>query len=258
MKRVVIIGSGNVAWALALAVSRAENLELVQIYARNIAAASELAQASGCGFTSVPEYLAAADLYVIAVSDLAVGSVSASLPFGDAVVAHTAGAVDMSVLNSKIVNGAVLYPLQTFTKGREVDFSDVPFLIEGRTEQALECVREVAQALSDSVHEVNSTRRARMHVAAVFACNFTNHMYVVAQQLLGDNNMSFDLLKPLILETAQKAVASPSPLDTQTGPAIRNDFKTKSMHCEMLLEKPDLKNIYITLSKNIWEISKKI
>lgn len=258
MIKIVIIGSGNVASALAGAISKCVELELVQIYARNEANAERIATSVGCEFACEEKALAKADLYIIAVSDVAVGAVSAQLSFGDAVVAHTAGSVDLAAMSHKITNAAVLYPLQTFTLGRELDLSNVPFLIEGRSTRSLECVRAVAQKLSCCVCEHDSERRARVHLAAVFASNFTNHMYATAEAILGSNADAFELLKPLIRETADKALAAPSPRFTQTGPAVRNDFKTKSKHCDMLYGNPDLKNIYITLSKNIWEISKKI
>lgn len=258
MIKVVIIGSGNVASALAGAIINSVELELIQIYARNGANAERIANSVGCGFACQEESLAKADLYIIAVSDVAVSAVSAQLSFGDAVVAHTAGSVDLAAMSPRITNAAVLYPLQTFTVGREIDMSNVPFLIEGRSPRSLECVRTVAQSLSCCVREYDSEHRAHVHLAAVFASNFTNHMYVVAETLLGGNADAFELLKPLIRETADKAVAASTPRLTQTGPAVRNDFKTKSKHCEMLYANPDLKNIYITLSKNIWEISKKI
>ncbi len=257
MKEIVVIGSGNVAEALALALKK-KGMGPVQIFARNKETGPQLAARCGCGWTDDPARLAPAGLYVIAVTDRAIGKVSDQLDFGGAVVAHTAGSVDLDALSSRIVHRAVLYPLQTFTRGREISLDDVPFLIEGATTLALNAVREVASGLSSQVKEVSSAQRAQLHLAAVFACNFTNYMYTIGEDLLASAHLPFDLLKPLIRETALKAVASSSPRLIQTGPAVRNDYRTKSRHCEMLVEKPDYKNIYINLSKNIWETSKKI
>lgn len=257
MKKIVIIGSGNVAEALALSLAE-QGMAPVQIYARNVESGSALAARCGAEYAGEPAQLAPADLYLIAVSDRAIASVSGSLDFGDAIVAHTSGSTPVDALSSKIRHRAVLYPLQSFTKGRSVDFREIPLMIEGCSAKALECVREVAGALSDRVLEVDSHRRAAVHLAAVFVSNFVNYMYTIGEELLADTGMDFSLLKPLILETARKAVESSSPRRVQTGPAVRNDFQTKNLHCEMLVDKPDLKNIYINLSNQIWETSKKI
>lgn len=256
MTTTVIIGSGNVAHSLAVALTRAGEPPL-QIFARNAAAARKIAALCGCPHESDPQRLAAADLYIIAVSDRAVASVAAALDFGGAVVAHTAGSVPIGVFPRKIHHAAVIYPLQTFTKGRDVDLHTTPILIEGSTPHALKIAGEVAGLLSGDVRVVDSRRRLLIHAAAVFASNFTNYMYIVGEELAVAAGMDFSILKPLIGETAQKALAADSPRHTQTGPASRNDFQTKSLHSELLHERPDLKNIYTNLSNNIWEISKK-
>ena len=256
MKRIVIVGSGNVAQAFALALTEA-GMPPVQIYARNGAAGRELAAQCGAAYTDDGAQVMQADLYLIAVTDRAIASVAASFEAGNAVVAHTSGTTELEALAPKVHHRAVLYPLQTFTKGRRIDFRTVPLLVEGATAQALACVTEVAEALSERVVRMDSAQLAMLHLAAVFACNFTNYMYTVGEELLAEAGLDFSLLRPLILETAHKAADASSPRLTQTGPAVRNDFQTKSRHCEMLREKPDLKSIYIMLSKNIWETSKK-
>lgn len=253
---IVIIGSGNVAEAFALGLSETGHPP-VQIYARNRNEGTRIAAKCQCRFTADPAGIKPAGLYIIAVSDKAIASVSGSINFGDAVVAHTSGCTGIDALSSNIRHKAVLYPLQTFTKGHKVDFRTVPLMVEGATPKALEAVTATARLLSDNVLDVASKQRALIHVAAVFASNFTNHMYAVGELLARDAGMDFEVLKPLIRQTAEKALAAGSPLTTQTGPAIRNDFQTKSRHCELLAEKPDLKNIYINLSKSIWETSKK-
>lgn len=257
MIETVIVGSGNVASAIAHTMSE-NGMPLKQVFSRNRTEGKRIASKYGCGYTSEPSELAEAGLYIIAVADKAIGTVSEILDFGDAVVAHTAGSVPMDELPDKIKNKGVLYPLQTFTKGRKVDFSTVPVLTEYATDKAREIIAEFAGMLSGNVMEMDSHRRAMVHIAAVFACNFANYMYIVGEELMKEAEADFSLLKPLILETAAKAAEAESPLSTQTGPAVRNDFKTKSIHCDMLFEKYDLKNIYINLSKNIWETSKKI
>jgi predicted short-subunit dehydrogenase-like oxidoreductase (DUF2520 family) len=258
MKTVVVIGTGNVAQAMALAVASCKELKLKQVCARNATAARQLATRCGCAFAPITSKLATADLYILAVSDSAVAGLSASLDFHGGVVAHTGGSIPLKEISSKVADRAVLYPLQTFTRGRRVTFSKIPLLIEGNTARAKECVREVAEALSKIVCEVDSEHRAQVHLAAVFACNFANHMYVIGEQLTEEAGVDFSLLKPLIKETALKAASAPSPRQVQTGPAVRNDYRTKSKHADMLFQKPEYKNLYVSISKDIWETSKKI
>lgn len=256
MEDIVIIGSGNVAEVLASAFTKAGHAP-IQIFSRNTEAGRRIAEKCDCGHTSAPHEIKPAGLYVIAVSDKAISTVSDSIDFGDAVVAHTSGSTDINTLSRKITDKAVLYPLQTFTKGREVDFREVPVMVEGTTGKALDTITKAAGILSGNVTEVASKQRAMIHVAAVFACNFTNHMYSISEMLANCAGTDFSILKPLIRETADKALAAQSPSDTQTGPAIRNDFQTKALHCDILAEKADLKNMYTNLSNHIWATSKK-
>ncbi len=258
MTRLAIIGSGNVAWALAEAAALNDALELVQIYARDKAGGGRLAQACGCDFASSPEGLETADVYIVAVSDAAIGPVSAQLDFGHGVVLHTAGSVPADALSEKIAHRGVLYPLQTFSKGRRADLSVVPLLVEGCTPYALECAERVASALSGRVARMGSAQRVQIHLAAVFACNFVNHMYAAAETLASRAGLPFDMLGPLIVETAAKACAARSPRDVQTGPASRGDVATVRRHAEMLSDDPAMQEIYVKLSDNIWEPSKKI
>lgn len=252
--KIVIIGSGNVAGALTGALSRA-GMPPVQVWARSKTGAAKVASICGCPFSDDPGELARADLYLLAVSDKAVRPVAARLDFGDGVAAHTAGSVDLDALGTKY--RAVFYPLQTITRGRQIDFRNVPILVEGNNARSLGVVREVADMLSDTVLEVDSRRRTILHMAAVFANNFTNHMYAAGEELAREAGFGFDILKPLITETTAKAMECASPRDAQTGPAVRNDFETRSRHTELLAGKPYLQNLYVNISKNIWETSKK-
>ncbi len=257
MTQIVVIGSGNLAWALTRALTDAGNPP-VQIYSRNTAEGIAIAKIAGCRFASEPGKLAKAELYIIAVSDRAIPTLSASLDFGDAVVAHTAGSWPIASLSDKVKHKAVFYPLQTFTKGRELDFPSIPVFIEASDDIALTAMKLLDEILGVEARQLDSRNRFMLYAAAVFASNFTNYMYTVGEQLATEAGVGFEVLKPLITETAAKAVDAPSPRQTQTGPAIRNDFQTRSAHCDLLTEKPDLKNIYINLSKSIWETSKKI
>ncbi len=253
--RIVIVGSGRVAGALANALAGV-GMAPVQVWARNRSAAAKIAEACGCPYSDDPKELAPAEVYLLAVSDKAIKVVAGKLKFGDAVVAHTAGSVEMDAL-LPLRNRAVLYPMQTFSEERTIDVGHIPIFIEGSNRQSLDAVRQIATALTDNVHEIDSTRRMILHTAAVFANNFTNHMYTAGEELAREAGFDFEILKPLIMETAAKALDARSPRDVQTGPAVRNDFETRSRHTELLSQKPYLQNLYINISKNIWETSKK-
>lgn len=259
MKRVVIVGSGNLAEALARAVAESD-LELVQIFARNAERARAIGEMTGAGWTTDPGRLCReADIYLIAVSDKAVAQVAASLPIPEgAAVAHTAGSVPLAALPARFARRAVFYPMQTFTKGRRVDFSVIPVFLETPSAELRGELETFARRLTRTVIWADSAQRARVHLAAVFACNFANHMYAVGERIVRDAGLDFEVLKPLVAETAAKACDARSPLDVQTGPAVRNDFVTKARHIELLADDLRLKNIYSTLSQSIWETSKKI
>ncbi|MEG0789065.1 MAG: DUF2520 domain-containing protein [Alistipes sp.] len=258
MKKVVIIGSGNLAEALARAIAKSD-LTLVQLFARNAERACAVAQIAQTVWTSDPAQLAQADIYLIAVSDGAVGDFAASLPIPvTAVVAHTAGSVALDVLPAKYARRAVFYPLQTFTKGREVDFSQIPIFLETSTPELRTQLETFARVLSPTVIYADSTLRSKVHLAGVFACNFANHMYALGATIAREAGVSFEVLKPLIAETAAKAVDADSPAEVQTGPAVRHDLATEQRHLTMLAEQEQLRKIYSIISENIWETSRKI
>ena len=257
MKRVVIIGSGNLAEALARAVAESE-LELVQIYARNAEHARTVATLAATRWTTQPAELADADIYLVAVSDRAVAEVAAALPLpAHACVAHTAGSVPLDVLSGSCAHRAVFYPMQTFTKGRRVDFSQIPIFLECDDETFYPELEAFARQLSQTVIRADSARRAKIHLAAVFACNFANHMYALGEQVARSAGLDFGVLKPLVRETAEKALDAASPADVQTGPAVRHDLTTQERHLQLLGDDPQLKEIYSTISQHIWETSRK-
>lgn len=256
LNRVVIIGSGNVAEALARAVTECKETHLLQLWARNQTRAAEIAALTGCTWSSQPEELATADLYLLAVSDRAVADVAATLPIpADAAVAHTAGSVPLEAL--PYARRAVFYPLQTFTRGRHINWSGVPIFIEAATPELQTQIGAFARKLSRQVLHADSARRARLHLAGVFANNFANHMFSLSARLIADAGLDFDLLKPLIAETTAKALDAASPIEVQTGPAVRGDLATQERHAAML-DNEQLQTIYSTISQSIWETSKKI
>ena len=259
MKRIVLIGSGRVAEVLGTEIFRCPSLCLVQLFARNAERGRQLAERWHCDWTDDPAALAAADLYLLAVSDRAVAALSSRLSFpAESVVAHTAGALPVEALEGSIRHRAVLYPLQTFTQGRRIEpFRTTPFFVEGTTPEALRCVREVGESLSDRVALLDSAGRERLHLAAVFVNNFSNLMYTLGAELAAGAGVPFDALRPLLEETARKALQM-DPREAQSGPAVRGDEATCRRHRELLrAHNPELESIYELLSETIWETSKR-
>ena len=255
LKRVVVVGSGNLAEALAHALSQS-SLELVGILARNEARGRALALSCGSTWSNDFQHPLPADIYLISVSDRAVAEVAQSLCVdASAVVAHTAGCVPIEALKPH-AQRAVFYPLMTFTKGRQVDFSVIPLFLES-SQSLMPRMEAFARQLSSSIHHADSAMRERIHLSGVFANNFVNHLYALAEQVVASADLDFDVLKPIIYETAQKACDSSSPRMVQTGPAIRGDQGTQQRHIELMTD-DKMKDIYTKISQNIWEISRKI
>lgn len=258
MKRIVIVGSGNLAEALARAIARTGSLQLVQICARNEARARTVAAIAGTSWCSDPQRVAAADLYILAVSDRAVHEAAAALaaPAGAAAV-HTAGSVPLDALPARFARRGVIYPLQTFTQGRPVDFAEIPLFIEASDDAFFAELETLARTLSHTVHAADSSRRALIHLAGVFACNFVNHAYALGETVVRKAGLDFAILKPLIGETARKALDAASPADVQTGPAVRHDAPTLERHERMLADEERLRTLYTAISRHIWETSRK-
>ena len=233
-KSIVVVGSGNVAESIAIAVSECPSLELRQVVARNAARASEVAAMAACEWCDDMGRAADADLYIISVSDRAVVDVAQALRrTKESIVVHTAGSVDKSVLGT--CNCGVLYPFQTFTAGRRVDFSAVPLFVEGSDETTEAKIEAVAKALSRRVYRATSEHRREIHLTGVLACNFVNALYAMAADRLSENAaLPFDVLRPLIEETARKAVEADHPRRVQTGPAVRGDHSVAERHMAML------------------------
>jgi predicted short-subunit dehydrogenase-like oxidoreductase (DUF2520 family) len=248
--RITIIGSGNVATHLAAAFKNAGH-RIVQVYSRDLQNAALLAYHVGAeAIDNLEQINPETDLFVISVKDDVIGSIAQSLIKFEKLIVHTSGATDLQTLLNFTQSAGVFYPLQTLSKNKEVDFLTVPLCIEGADENITKQLIELAQTVSNNVYRVNSAQRKILHLAAVFACNFPNYLYNIAQQLLAEHDMDFEMLRPLILETAQK-VQTHLPAEVQTGPAIRNDENTMAAHLQMLNNEPDLKAIYSLLSQEI-------
>ena len=252
--KIVIVGSGNVAESLAQAIAEAEGLELVQIFARNEERGRKVAELVHTEWSN--SELAEADLYLISVSDNAVEGCAKSLHIPqNAVIAHTAGCCPIDAL-APHTHRAVFYPFQTFSVGRKVDFTKGYIFVEGATDHALRTVEEAAHALTDKVLPADTVRRAVIHLSGVFACNFANAMYANAAEVLAKEGLPFDIVAPVIEETAKKVVESQDPAQSQTGPARRGDTQTLERHRKMLAEEPEKREIYDKISEDIWHRTK--
>ncbi|HET8829218.1 MAG TPA: DUF2520 domain-containing protein, partial [Pelobium sp.] len=224
---------------------------VVQVWSRNNENAIDLALAIGANsIVNISDIDDDIDLVVIAVNDDAITSVATLIPKKEnRIVAHTSGSTAISVL-SMHQKSAVLYPLQTFSKNTDLDFRQVPLCIEGSSEVIETQMLNLAHKLSEKVELVNSENRIVLHIAAVFACNFTNYLFTVSQALLEKSALSFELIKPLIFETLNKITAN-APENVQTGPAKRNDEQIMTKHLEILAANPEWQELYRLISQNI-------
>lgn len=246
MITVSIIGAGNVATHLFKAFSKTKTVSVKQWYSRDLNKISSFK--NKVEIVADLNGLAEADIYIIAVSDDAISSVSEALPFKDRLVVHTSGSVGIYDLDKKN-RRAVFYPLQTFSKEAKVDFKQVPICIETIGKKDYPQLKSLAEALGSPHYRVNSDQRKALHLAAVFVNNFTNQLYRVAHEITESEGVEFDILKPLILETAKK-VQTMSPYMAQTGPAKRNDKKTIQRHLKQLKNEQH-KAIYNLLTNTI-------
>jgi len=241
----VIIGSGNVAWHLARAFVESK-IDLIQIFGRNEKELERISKFISVGY-SVNE-LKKADFYLICTSDKAIYEVSKQICSNDSLVAHTSGTLPYEILDGNY-RKASFYPLQTFSKDRNLDYSEIPFFIEAEREADEFFLVNLAQKISKYVNIINHEQRKQLHLSAVFACNFVNHMYGIAESICKKNNINFQYLLPLIKETADK-VKNISPIDAQTGPSVRNDKNVIKFQKKLIKDKTELE-IYNTITKSI-------
>jgi predicted short-subunit dehydrogenase-like oxidoreductase (DUF2520 family) len=254
--RVIMVGAGNVAWHLAPALEQAGH-QVVAVWSRHpepaVALAARLQQAVPT--SSLDFRQTEAEVVLLAVADQALAGVvrEARFPAGG-LVAHTAGSQPLAVLQAAGERGrtGVFYPLQTFSKAKPVDFRAVPFCVEGSDQESRQRLEALARSLSDQVYGMSSAERKALHVAAVFACNFTNHLLGIGFDLLERKQIPNHLLHPLIRETMDKALAFP-PFTVQTGPAFRGDGQTVAEHLRLLASTPDYQQLYHLLSESIRE-----
>ena len=244
---IVLIGAGNVAWHLAQELQN-KGQNILQIYNRSVEPAIDLSSKLGCDFTTrIADISQDADLYILAIKDSAIEDLARNINLKGKLVVHTSGAIEQDVIPTK--RRGVFYPLQTISKEKKLNFKTIPFCIEASKSEDYNLLMRLATLLSPMVYNINSHQRKVLHVAAVFACNFSNFMYMIADDILHKEDIPLDILQPLIKETAAK-IKRHKPKGVQTGPAIRKDSETIEKHFEYLKE-GNYYDIYKLLTESI-------
>lgn len=247
--RIVLIGAGNVATHLGKALFKAKH-SITQVYSRKLATANELANITHAqAIHKLSDISPEADVYIIAIKDDAIEKLTFKLHLKGKIIVHTSGSVPIDILKKTTTNRGVFYPLQTFSKSKHVNFKNIPICLEAENEYTYTLLEALARSISNNVLRISSEQRINIHIAAVFACNFTNHMYSIAYDILTKHQLSLDLIKPLIVETAEKIKNNP-PNQMQTGPAVRGDKTTMDKHLKMLKDK-DYRKLYRLVSNSI-------
>lgn len=256
LRNIVFIGAGNLATNVALSLHD-KGYRIVQVYSRTMLSAQTLAdRLQAEAVDDISAVVADADLYVISVKDSALQSVIEQLCDGSrkGLFVHTAGSIPMNIFSGHAEHYGVFYPMQSFSKQRRVDFTEVPIFIESNDSESLKTIEALAKSLCKNVYAISSDARKHLHLAAVFACNFVNHCYELSAEVLSKYNIPFEVMLPLIDETARK-VHEIAPKDAQTGPAVRYDENVINMQSGLLKPVPRLQEIYNVMSKSIHEVS---
>ena len=252
-QRIVLIGAGNVATHFGKAFHD-NGYTISQVYSRTEKSAKELADKLGADYTIyINKVIKDADIYIVSVKDSVLPELLPQVArlSPDALYLHTAGSVPMDAWKGLASRYGVFYPLQTLSKTRELDIHDVPCLVEANNEEDLKLLLRISKELTGHDYQADSDMRRVLHLAAVFACNFTNHLYAICDYLFRkDGRIPFEVVLPLIDETARK-VHHLSPVDAQTGPAVRFDENIMKKHIDMLQDEPELAEIYEIMSKDI-------
>ena len=254
MIKISLIGYGNVAQHLIHAFQQNPAVKIEQIFVRKASKIVDID--SSIKIVSDWNDLIETDVFIIAVSDDYIQEVSGNFQLKNQLVVHTSGSVALEEISNHNRRG-VFYPLQTFTKGKTVDFKNIPICIETEFSPDLEILKKLAQSISEKIYLINSEQRKALHVAAVFVNNFVNHLYQIASEICVENQVSFAILEPLIAETAAK-IQMLTPLDAQTGPAKRHDQKTIDSHLDFLKSDTLKQFIYKTLTQSIQNDGKEL
>ncbi len=250
--KLILLGSGNLATHLSVALQQSGH-EVLQVFSRTKASSSTLAHKLNVPYTvDIKSVRNDADVYIYAVSDDAISEL-VKHDFGQqAIHIHTAGSVGMEVFEAKKLNYGVLYPLQSFSINKTVDFKEIPIFIEGNNPEVERVLMDLAQTISQQVYKLDSEKRLQMHIAAVFVSNFVNYLYSIGKQIVNSADLPFAVLHPLIEETAQK-IKTLSPYDAQTGPARRMDSAVIAKHLDMLKDNPSQETLYRHITQMIMD-----
>jgi predicted short-subunit dehydrogenase-like oxidoreductase (DUF2520 family) len=256
VSKIVLIGAGNTAWALGRALA-AVGHEIVQVWSRSLPSAISLATQVGAVFTTdIATLDPDADLYILAVSDDAAATVAAQIKLKRGVIVHTSGILDMAILATCGISYGVLYPFVSMTRDRQPDFDTVTLFIESSNPQSLSAIRAIAHSISSHVREMPSSQRMNLHLAGVFANNFTNQLLVIADILLEEHGLTFDEIRPM-LANHLTALQQYPPAALQTGVAYRRDTLAMDKHQALLASHPTFRHLYILLSESIQQLNKK-
>lgn len=249
-----IIGSGNLAWHLTQSLENAGHF-IPEIYSRDPKNAGKLSKK--LYDTRVSKSLdfrgSESEIFIVSVSDGAIENVVEKIQLPErAILVHTSGSKPMNMLESASDRFGVFYPLQTFTKGATISFKSIPICLEASSSRVEKVLKKLALSLSKDIHYLRSKERRQLHLAAVFACNFTNHMLTLAQEIMEEQDVDAEVLHPLIAETINKGFTL-DPMNAQTGPAIRGDAEVMKEHLKILRPRKDLQKIYKLLSQHIFD-----
>lgn len=251
--KICILGSGNVAHHISKALVNAGH-QIVQVYSRNISTSKAVAKRCKAeAISDISKLCDSADIYLLSVSDTAIKNVAKSIPFklnDSQIIAHTAGSVTITELDSAGKNYGSFYPLQTFSKSRRLLFKNIPMCIFGSNDYTTQKLEQLANTISKDVRSIDDSTRKEIHLSAVLACNFVTHLIAEAEDLLQAANVDSSILSPLLHETIAKTV-SLGAMASQTGPARRGDTQVINSHLEMLSSKPDTQKLYKQLSAAI-------
>ena len=243
--KTVLIGSGNVAYHLAKAFHQ-NHIEVSQIFGRNENDLKAISDELNIPFSTTN--LADADFYIICVNDDSIAEVSKMITKEDGLVAHTSGSLTKEILDGNY-RKASFYPLQTFSKSKELNYSEVPFFIEAENKNDVETLKKLAFKISKNVMESDYEKRKYIHLTAVFACNFVNHLFARAKEIADSQDLDFNYFIPLIDETVEK-IHHLEPKTAQTGPAVRGDERVLKLH-EVLITNEEHRKIYNTMNESI-------
>ncbi|MEO5570013.1 MAG: DUF2520 domain-containing protein [Bacteroidia bacterium] len=253
--KIVIIGTGNVAEQMGIAFLKAK-YEIIQVVGRNTIHSKALAEKLQTDFTTnLQKINREGEIYIVAVTDAAITKILKELNLKEQLVVHTSGSVSITVFGKKFLNHGVFYPVQTISKNSSVNFRTAPICIEANNNSSQKKLVQLAKSISNEIVLINSEQRSVLHLAAVFVNNFTNHLFTVGEHILKKNNLSYNLLKPLINETINK-VENQNPSEVQTGPAVRGDNLIIERHLKMLKKYPAYKKIYKDITESIQQIKK--